>query len=398
MRLLEHQSRKLLEEFGLRFTDAVVVETPDAAAKEAQTLGLPVMIKAQVPFGGRGKAGAVLSADTPEDAAAAADQLLGRQLRGVTVTRLSVEKKVSFLREFYVGVTWDTASKLPVALLGPSGGVDVEQATAQIARQTFDPWTGLACYQGREMAARAGLSGKTLVVVGDVFNRLARAFLDRDAVLAEVNPLVEIAPGQILCLDAHVEIEDDAAYRQQAQLEPLGEIFTTTTGRTPTSLELEAQRIDSMDHRGVAGRVVEFDGDLALLIGGGGASLTVFDAILHHGGKPANYCEIGGNPTAVKVAALTRLLLSKPEVKRLAVIMNVVNNTRADVIARGVLDGVESAGQKASEIISLFRVPGSWEDEARDIMATAGVASCGREISLDRCAQLVAKGDSSGVT
>ena len=394
MRLLEHQSRKLLASYDLSFTKAIVVSSPTAAVEEARKLGTPVMLKAQVPFGGRAKAGAVQIAENPEEVAREATRILSMQLRGVAVTRVSVETKISFLREFYVGTTWDTSSKMPVALLGTSGGIDVEKSHERVVRRTFDPWRGLAAYQACEMAAEAGLSGRALVAMSHILKQLARAFLDCDAVIVEINPLVEIADGDFLGLDAHFEIEDDAAYRQQARLEPLGDVSSTATGRSPTSLELEAQRIDSMDHRGVAGRVVEFDGDIALLIGGGGASLTVFDAILKYGGKPANYCEIGGNPTAEKVAALTSLLLSKPGVKELAVIMNVVNNTRADVVAKGVIAGVESAGRRASEVISLFRVPGSWEVEAREIMATSGVKSYGREISLDQCARLTVEGDS----
>ena len=392
MRLVEHQARQLLAGYGLRFAESVVVDSVAAATEAADKLGSAVMLKAQVPFGGRAKAGAVRSATTPGEAATEADRLLGMQLGGMTVTRISVEAKVSFSREFYVGVTWDTAQKLPMALLGTGGGVDVEQTGSSMVRRTFDPWTGLAACKGREMAAEAGLGGKTLVVIGSVIEKLVRAFLEADAVVAEINPLVESSAGDLLGVDAHFEMEDDAAYRQQSRLEPLGEIVSTATGRPPTSLELEAERIDAQDHRGVAGRVVEFDGDLALLIGGGGASLTVFDAILKYGGKPANYCEIGGNPTEEKVAALTQLLISRPQVKSLAVIMNVVNNTRADVVARGVLAGAEAAGKKASEVISLFRIPGSWEDEARAVMSSAGVPVFGRETSLDESARLATGG------
>jgi succinyl-CoA synthetase beta subunit/citryl-CoA synthetase large subunit len=143
-----------------------------------------------------------------------------------------------------------------------------------------------------------------------------------------------------------------------------------------------------MDHRGVAGRVVEFDGDLALLIGGGGASLTVFDAIRRHGGRPANYCEIGGNPTEQKVAALTELLVSHSRTRKLAVIMNVVNNTRADIIARGVLTGIKRAGRAPGESLLVFRVPGSWEQEARVLLEQEGVTAFGREVSLDAAARL----------
>jgi succinyl-CoA synthetase beta subunit/citryl-CoA synthetase large subunit len=189
-------------------------------------------------------------------------------------------------------------------------------------------------------------------------------------------------------LDARVELEDDAVFRHQGRLAALGEITSFSAGRAATPLELEARRIDAMDHRGVAGRVVEFDGDLALLIGGGGASLTVFDAIRAHRGRPANYCEIGGNPTEEKVAALTALLLGKPGISKLAVIMNVVNNTRADVIARGVLAGLRQAGRSPAEVLSVFRVPGSWEQEARALLARVGVTALGREVSLDAAARL----------
>lgn len=387
MRLLEHQSKKLLSSFGLRFTEAIVVDSATEAADAARKLGGAVVLKAQVPFGGRGKAGAVKIADTPEAAQAAAGELLRMNLRGIAVNSVSVESKVAYSRELYVGIAWDTSAKLPVALLSISGGVDVE-SSKQVASRTFDPWSGLWAYEGRRMAAKVGLAGKTLVGLGGILEALSRAFIACDAVLMEINPLVEASDGSLIGLDAHVEIEDDAAFRQKTRLTLLGEIAPTATGRTPTALELEAQRIDAMDHRGVAGRVVEFDGDLALLIGGGGASLTVFDAIRRHGGKPANYCEVGGNPTEEKVAALTALLLSKPGVKKMAVIMNVVNNTRADVMARGVLMGCEKAGKKPVEAISVFRIPGSWEEEARDLLASVGVKALGREMSLDAVAKL----------
>ena len=389
MRLLEHQSKKLLSNFGLVFTDSTPVESMDEVRATVERVGLPVVLKAQTPFGGRGNIGAVRFAETVDQAVTAAEVLLGMDVRGTTVELISIEPKLNYEREFYVGITWDTAAKLPVALLSLAGGVDVESAKSdQVARQSFDPWTGLAPYKAREMAATVGLTGNILVGVGEVLTKLSGAFLACDGVTMEINPLVTTKDKILIGLDARVEVEDEAVYRQKERLEPLGELTMTAAGRPPTPLELEAQRIDVRDHRGVAGRVVEFDGDLALLIGGGGASLTVFDAIKAHGGNPANYCEVGGNPTEEKVAAITSLLLSKPGVKGMAVIMNVVNNTRADVIAHGVLMGVKAVGKKPAETISLFRVPGNWEAEAREIMEAAGVEVHGREVSLDAAARL----------
>ncbi len=398
MRLLEHQSRKLLSSFGLVFTEQKVIESLQEAQAAVEGVGLPAVLKAQVPFGGRGKAGAVKFAETLDEVEAGAGELLRMELRGTRVGRVSIEPKLDFDQEFYVGIAWDTVEKLPLALLSPSGGVDVESSqTDRLVRRSFHPWRGLAPYEGRGMASQLGLRGKTLVRLGEVLATLSEAFLACDAVTMEINPLVIAENGASVGLDAHVEIEDDAAYRQNKRLEPLGDLTQSATGHPPTPLELEAQRIDAMDHRGVAGRLVEFDGDLALLIGGGGASLTVFDAIKLYGGRPANYCEVGGNPTEEKVAALSALLLSKPEVKRMAVIMNVVNNTRSDVMARGVLMGIERAGRNPSDTISVFRVPGSWEQEAREIMATAGVEAQGRDVSLNEAARLAVEGNMAHV-
>ena len=286
MRLLEHQSRELLTQFGLQFSDYALVQSSKEAFREAEKIGAPCMLKVQVPFGGRAKAGGVQTADYADDMAHHAERMLGMNFRGMVVKTLSLERRLSFSREFYVGATWDTKSKTPVALLGAAGGVEVEQAGQQMVRRPFDPWRGVSAHEGREMASELEVSGRTLGALGQVLERLSRAFLDCDAVTVEINPLLELSDGELIGVDSHIEIDDDAGYRQHQRLESLGEIFTSTTGRPPTALEQEAQRIDSMDHRGVAGRVVEFDGDVALLIGGGGASLTVFDAILKYGGRP----------------------------------------------------------------------------------------------------------------
>ena len=140
----------------------------------------------------------------------------------------------------------------------------------------------------------------------------------------------------------------------------------------------------------MAGRVIEFDGELGLLIGGGGASLAAFDAVRRHGGRPANYCEIGGNPSVRKVQALTELLLRKPGVRRLGVIMNVVSNTRVDLVARGVIKGCLAAGRQPRETISVFRVPGSWEEEGAKILRKYGLPLCDRTVSIDEAARRAA--------
>jgi succinyl-CoA synthetase beta subunit len=391
VRLLEYQGKRLLGEFDLQFNEWQVAEDPDSIIGAAEPLGYPVVLKAQVPTGGRGKAGAIKFAKDPDDCATQAQVLFNMMVGPYSVASVSVEKALAFESEYYLGATWDTVAKLPMALIGSEGGVDVEAERRGIVRRTFDPRSGLPSFAGREMAYEAGVRGRPLIELGEVLAKLCRAFLACDLVIAEINPLVPDGKGGFIGLDAHIELEDDALYRQKGRLTHFGHLESSAFGREATAMELEAQRIDSMDHRGVAGRVVEFDGDLALLIGGGGASLTVFDAIRRHGGRPANYCEIGGNPTEQKVAALTTLLMSNPNVRRLAIIMNVVNNTRADVIARGVLAGLTEAGRNPSETISVFRIPGSWENEAAAIMLEAGIRVLGREHSLDGAAKIAVK-------
>ncbi len=389
MRLLEYQSKALLASFGIEFSPATVVHSPQQAIDAAHSIGGPVVLKAQVPFGARGKLGAVQFADSGEIVGPLAERLLSMKLRGNVVRAITVEPKFTFAEELYVGVTWDSGARLPLAILSRHGGVEIETSdTDRMSRRIFDPIIGLRAFEGREMARLLQLSGSMLVKIGSLISRLANAFISLDAVLVEINPLVATTEESLIGLDARVELDDDAVARQRKRLSTLGPIESSSTGRALTSLELEAEKIDSRDHRGVSGRVVEFAGDLALLIGGGGASLTVFDAIQSHGGRPANYCEIGGNPTEEKVADLTALLLTKPGVRKLAVIMNVVNNTRADIVARGAIQGIKRAGRIPAETISVFRVPGSWEREAKEFLAIEGVQAVGREVSLNAAAQL----------
>lgn len=154
-----------------------------------------------------------------------------------------------------------------------------------------------------------------------------------------------------------------------------------------SDFEKKAQEIDNLDHRGVAGRMIEFDGDLGLIIGGGGASLTTFDAVRKNGGRPANYCEVGGNPSVLKVKELTKHLFSKVGVEKIAVIMNVVSNTRVDLVARGVIKGILETGKDPSKTIAVFRVPGAWEEEGFKILNRYGVEYCGRSVSIDEAAR-----------
>ena len=191
-----------------------------------------------------------------------------------------------------------------------------------------------------------------------------------------------------MALDAHMDMENEARPRQQKLLEDLGVgDEETRQAREPTEFELAGEEVDGMDHRGVAGNVTEFDGNLGLVIGAGGGSLTLFDAVRAHGGDPANYCEIGGNPSVRKAAGLAKLVLEKPGVDKIAVMMSIVSNTRVDIVARGVVKACLELGHDPAEKIAIFRIPGAWEDEGFKILDKYGVEYCDRSVSMHEAAR-----------
>jgi len=230
-----------------------------------------------------------------------------------------------------------------------------------------------------------------LLGLSPVLSSIAEVFLDYDATVVEINPLGLMEDGRLVALDCHMEIDDDAVFRH-ADIAALEKDIGRVEGeRRMSDFERRAASIDKLDHRGVAGRVIEFDGNLGLIIGGGGASLTAFDAIRSHGGRPANYCEIGGNPSVLKVKELTRLILSKPGVEKIAVIMNVVSNTRVDLVARGIIKGILESGKNPSRTVAVFRIPGAWEEEGFKILSKYGIPVQGRTVSIDEAAGIAAK-------
>ncbi|MBI5167408.1 MAG: acetate--CoA ligase family protein [candidate division NC10 bacterium] len=391
MRLLEHEAKVLLLESGIPIPSGRVVSSWGEAEKAHEALGGVTVLKAQIPAGGRQKAGGVAFPRDLEELKAQVSSLLGTNLRGYPVERLLLEEWVEVGQELFLAVIYDAAEKMPLALLSADGGIEVEEMARQeptkVVKYYFDPRTGLMEFQAREAVARLGLVGKDLIQVSGILYRAAQLFLRFDATLVEINPLARTLEERYIALDVHIELDDDALYRHPELEKVYGIARREAAGRPATRFEQRAAEIDALDHRGVAGRMIEFDGDIGLLIGGGGASLTAFDAIRRHGGRPANYCEIGGNPSVRKVAELTKLILSKPGVKRLAVIMNVVSNTRVDLVARGAIKGCLEAGLDPAEKIAVFRVPGSWEEEGFKILQKYGVPYCERTVSIDEAAR-----------
>jgi succinyl-CoA synthetase beta subunit len=387
MRLLEHESKEILGRYNILLPKGELI----GSARELK-MDSRVMLKAQIPLGGRGKSGGVIEASSIKEAKDKIEQLLSTPIRGYMARKILVEQKIDIAQEFFMSITYDTVAKEPLVIFSQEGGVDIEGlATTQpekIQKAWFTVRGRLPEYHAREILSEAGISGRKLLGLGAILSSLADIFLDVDATVAEMNPLALSRDGKLVALDCHLEIDDDALYRHRDLARRVAHGERYEGGRKSTDFERKAAEIDNLDHRGVAGRMIEFDGSMGLIIGGGGASLTAFDAVIQHGGKPANYCEIGGNPSVLKVKELTKHILSKKSVEKIAVIMNVVSNTRVDLVARGIVKGILESGRVPSETVAVFRVPGAWEEEGFKILSKYGVPYCDRSVSIDEAANM----------
>jgi succinyl-CoA synthetase beta subunit/citryl-CoA synthetase large subunit len=392
MRFFEYEAREIVKRAGIPVTDYGFTTEPAEAGEIAQRIGGPTVIKSQVLSGGRMKAGGVKFADTPEQAREHAAEILKLEIGGHKPRGVLVDPKAEVEQEYYAGVVWDGTRKQPVMIFSPVGGIDIEQVAEtqpeKVARRHFSNILPLSDFVAKEAIASTGVSGPALGRLVPILTRLARVFVDYDMTLAEINPLGRLADGSFVALDAHMEIENEARGRHAQLLRELGVgDEETRQAREATPFELAGEEIDAADHRGVAGNVTEFDGNLGLVIGAGGGSLTLFDAVRAHGGKPANYCEIGGNPSVSKACGLAKLVLSKPGVERIAVMMSIVSNTRVDIVARGVIKACVELGHDPAEKIAIFRIPGAWEEEGFKILERYGVDYADRSVSLNEAAR-----------
>jgi succinyl-CoA synthetase beta subunit len=277
------------------------------------------------------------------------------------------------------------------------GGIDIEEVAEthpdHVGRGHFSNILPLSDFKAKEVIASVGLTGSRLNKLVPILTRLARLFVEYDMTLAEINPLGELEDGTFVALDAHMDMENEARGRHRKLLHGLGVgDEETRQAREATPFELAGEAVDAMDHRGVAGNVTEFDGNLGLVIGAGGGSLTLFDAVRAQGGRPANYCEIGGNPSVKKACGLAKLVLQKPGVDKIAVMMSIVSNTRVDIVARGVIKACLELGYDPAEKISIFRIPGAWEEEGFKILERYGVRYADRTTSMHDAARMAVEG------
>jgi succinyl-CoA synthetase beta subunit/citryl-CoA synthetase large subunit len=397
MRFYEHEAKQILAQAGVPLPKSVFAATVERAAGAAWDIDGPLVIKSQVLSGGRMKAGGVQFAETPAETAEHAAAILDLEINGLKPVGVLVEERRSVEQEYYAAVTWDGRAKRPVIIFSDMGGIDIEEVAEShpehLSRTHFSASRPFSDFTAKVAVSAVGVTGGELNQLSRIVAALARIFLERDMTLAEINPIGRLDDGTIIALDAHMDMEAEARNTHRALLDELGiDEDDSRQARPPTPFEVAAARVDAADPRGVAGNLTQFDGNLGLIIGAGGGSLTLFDAVRAAGGRPANYCEIGGNPSVSKAAALTKLICEQEQVEKIAVMMNVVSNTRVDIVARGVIKGCLEAGFDPGEKIAIFRIPGSWEEEGFALLERYGVEYVDRSVSMhEAAARAVAK-------
>jgi succinyl-CoA synthetase beta subunit len=404
MRFFEYESRRIVAMAGIPVTEYGFCRTAQEARAAAEKIGGTVVIKSQVLTGGRMKAGGVKFAEGPEEAERHAAEILELEINGQTPRGVLVDPKAEVKQEYYAGVVWDGTRKRPLMLFSDMGGIDIEEVAEQhphhVGRGHLSNLLPVADFEAKQVVAATGVSGRQLNRATPILACLGQLFRDHDMTLAEINPLAELEDGSFVALDAHMEMEDEAKPRQKALLEEELGIAPDDTREPyePSEFERNVAAIDAADHRGVIqGRDHGFDGNLGLVIGAGGGSLTLTDAVRSQGGLPANYSEIGGNPSVAKACGLAREVLRKEGVEKLAVMMSIVSNTRVDIVARGVIKACLELGKDPAETIAIFRIPGAWEEEGFKILERYGVEYCDRSVSMWEAARrAVAKIQGSG--
>ena len=390
MRFYEFEAKQLLQKHGIPLVQSELAKTADEAAKVASDIGGSVILKAQAIAPGLAAA-SMREASDQAGAKAAATELLGLDDGGRKPNGILVEARPAGEAVYSLSFTYDGTTKRPVvAAADMAGKIDDLGDThpERIVRRHFSALYPFSDYLAKELAKSLALEGNDLKRMTRIVSGLARLFLDYDLADLDITSLVKLGDGNFVVLDVEADLEIEARHRQRPMLDELGFAKDDLRQvREPTEFELEGARIDEEDPRGIISPIAEFDGNIGLVIGAGGGSLTLTDAVRKHGGRPANYAAIGGNPSVDKARRLTKLVLTKPGVDKIAVMSNVVSNTRADLVARGVIKGITELGFEPADKILIFRVPGAWEADAAKILKKYGVEYCDRTVSISEAAR-----------
>jgi succinyl-CoA synthetase beta subunit len=376
----EYQAAEILGRYGIPLNAGQTATTPNAAAGAAQALGGTVAVKAQVHSGGRGKAGGIKLAHSPDEAREAASKILGMDIRGHTVHTVLVVPGVSIAAEYYVGITLDRANRQTILMASAEGGVEIEEVArtnpAAILRAPVDPVRGLLNYRAVDIAFALGVEPDAVNGFVDIVKKMARAYIDEDASLVEINPLIRTTDGKWLALDSKMVLDDNALFRH-----PQSQGLRDLTEENATELEAKAAGIS----------FVKLDGDIGCVVNGAGLAMATMDALQVEGGEPANFLDVGGGANAAQVAKALSLILADPNVK--AIFFNIFGGiTRGDEVARGLLAGLE---QVPTTLPIVVRLAGVNADEGRRILASANLQSAETMEEAARIAVAAAKGEAA---
>ena len=381
MNIHEYQAKALLRSYRVPTPRGEVVYTAKAAARVAEELGGGRwVVKAQIHAGGRGKAGGVKLAGTPEEIAQLADQMLGSTLvteqtgpQGQVVSRLLVERAARIEREFYLSLFVDRDSQRVVVIASAEGGVDIENVASTqpdaIHTEYVDPGVGLLDFQCRKVATAIGLGNRTTSFTR-LLKRIYRLFRDKDCLLLEINPFIEAEDGELVALDCKMTFDDNALFRQGAVAE-----LRDFDEEDPKEVEATGHGLN----------YIALDGSVGCIVNGAGLAMGTMDAIVHHGGRPANFLDVGGGASAEKIANAFRIVLKDPNVK--AILVNIFAGiNRCDWIAQGV---VQATRDQAIDVPVIVRLAGTNVEEGRAILDASGLSLIQAEDLDDAAAKAV---------
>jgi succinyl-CoA synthetase beta subunit len=366
VKIHEFQAKKLLAEYGVPVPKGRVAATAEEARRVAQELGRPVVVKAQVHAGGRGKGGGIKTARSPEEAEEVAGEILGMRLvtpqtgaEGKLVRRVLVEEQTPVERELYLSVLVDSATGRPTMIASAAGGMEIEEVAAQqpeaIHRVTIDPAVGFQPHTGRELAFALGLGGDLLRPAVGLMTDLYRCFAEKDCSLVEINPLVVTAAGRLVALDAKVNFDDNALFRHE-------DVAAMRDPEEEDPLEVEAQELGINNY-------VKLEGNIGCVVNGAGLAMATMDSIKLAGGEPANFLDIGTVNDVGRVVNAFRILTADPSVK--AVLINIFGGmARVDIIAQGVVDAHRELEVGMPVVV---RLAGTNVEEGERILSESGL-------------------------
>jgi succinyl-CoA synthetase beta subunit len=358
MKLLEYQAKEQFAAAGIPIREGRVARTVDEVVAAAEALG-PVAVKAQVPIGGRGKAGGIRLARTPAEARAAGEAILGMDIRGYTVHEVWCEQAADVEREIYLGVTLDRDARRLVVILSAAGGMEIEEVAAtapdKIVKLHPDPWRGAQAFELRAMCFDAGL-GDLVGKLAPLMQRLYQLALATDALTCEINPLAVVAGGDLIALDGKLEVDENAEFRHRDL-----ERYRREEEGSGDPLEIEARR------RGLT--YVHLDGSVGILGNGAGLVMNTLDLVTAAGGTPANFLDIGGGAKAEVVRSSLEMILLDPNVR--SIFINIFGGiTRCDEVARGIIAARDELNIQVPLVV---RMTGTAEEEGRRILSEAGI-------------------------